>query len=197
MIAEENNDDYNELIGSSEYPDPELMLERLEMACWARVDYDSLPDATLEDIADDVSSTIKRNVPFATFKNQEWYLGHFWPWNNTKLVFSSEWRVNPRTKTVAWGMRSPYGDIEITRLLKRQYKFKKLPEQCPGGIPTLEQLAYAKTTRAQRDFLRSEENTIHRPHNLQVPSPSGGKRTRNKRITKKRNTKKRKIMTIK
>lgn len=184
MNEEDNDDEYD--IEDSEYPPPDAMLTKVELLCWAKFDFDSLPDSTLDDIADGIQLANTRLVTFATFKDGNWLLGNFWI-KGRELEFFSEWNVNPQTKTLTYDEDDTF--LTIQSLFMRQYKFKKLPEQCPGNIPTLEQLAYANTTRAQRDFLRSDKNTIHRPHNL--PALLGGKRTRNKRMVNKRKTKKR------
>lgn len=185
-MNEEDNDDEYEL--ESEYPHPDAMLTHVEMKCWEKFDFNSLPDATLDDIADSMQLANTRLVTFATFKGNNWLLGNFW-FRDSQLDFFSEWKVNPQTKTVTYD-EDYFRFLTIQSLFMRQDKFKKLPEQCPGNIPTLEQLAYANTTRAQRDFLRSDKNTIHRPHNL--PGLLGGKQTRNKRKTNKRKTNKKK-----
>ncbi len=171
------------------YPDARDMMNKLHDTCWEKLDYHSLPNASLDDIAK-LTLDPRSSWLGAAFEKEDgkWLLGDFSLRNpNTGnmrnrmeiLYFNSYYTIiNQKLKYEAHDIK-----LDMRAFLSKTHPFKLLPERCPGYMPTLEQLAYKKLPQDDLKYLKSNENTVHHPHNLNRPFYTAGK---SKRKTKRR-----------
>jgi hypothetical protein len=162
-------------------------INRFDLECWSNFNFDELPDASLDSIAQAVGRS-SRLPPskFAIIRSKVIHIGNIKRTTYSPVTFIHQLEIDQQTKRIRVVDRLFDQPITYDEFIKKTFQIKQLPYRCPGPIPTLEQLAFANVPANQLHLLKSADNVIHRPHKLnQIASIFRGGRTKKYRGTNK------------